>query len=42
MASAFYAKEPLFFGLSAKQLLLLLLELMDIDSTTELPNVTKV
>jgi hypothetical protein len=42
MASAFHAKEPLFFGLGTKQLLLLLLELIDIDSTTELPNVTKV
>jgi hypothetical protein len=42
MASAFHAKEPLFFGLSTKQLLLLLLELVDIDSTTELPNVAKV
>jgi hypothetical protein len=42
MASAFHAKEPLFFGLGAKQLLLLLLELVDIDSATELPNVTKV
>jgi hypothetical protein len=41
MASTFYAKEPLFFSLSTKQLLLLSLELVDIDSATELPNVTK-
>jgi hypothetical protein len=42
MASAFHTKEPLFFGLGTKQFLLLLLELVDIDSATELPNVAKV
>jgi hypothetical protein len=42
MASTFHTKEPVFFGLSTKQLLLLLLELMDIDSATELLNITKV
>jgi hypothetical protein len=41
MASTLYTKEPLFFSLSTKQLLLLSLELVDIDSATELPNVTK-
>jgi hypothetical protein len=42
MASTLYAKEPLFFGLSTKQLLLLSLELVDINSATELPNITEV
>jgi hypothetical protein len=42
MASTFYTKEPRFFSLSTKQLLLLLLELIDIGSTTELLNITKV
>jgi hypothetical protein len=42
MALTLYAEHLLYFGLSTKQLLLLLLEFVDVDYAPKLANVTKV
>jgi hypothetical protein len=42
MALALYAEHLLYFGLGAKQLLLLLLEFVDVDYASKLANIAEV